>query len=176
MCTEILLQTIRHYHPKITRPELTLSSPLQKKPNNPKVKSPTKGSFVPIAQQKPTARGKQLGYIQAKQPQLAPARAEQGPSCRAVPASLTKSPANAPRGTQPALRGCKLCPGADSSPAPPCQGAFYRRHPCACIPRCPGLTASFIAANYWQESCRRAGGCEHLPDPNDVRFCAAAAP
>lgn len=97
-----------------------------------------------------------------------------GQAGKAAPASLTKSPANAPCGIQPALQGCKLCPGAYSSPAPPCQGAFHRRHQCACVPRWPGLTASFIAANYWQQRCRGDGAWKmgyHLPGRNDVRLC-----
>lgn len=67
-----------------------------------------------------------------------------------------------------------MCPGAYFSPAPPCQGAFHRRHQHACVPRWPGLTASFIAANYWQQRCRRDGACKMGYHPlgfNDVRFC-----
>jgi len=59
-------------------------------------------------------------------------------------------------------------------PAPPCQGAFHCRHQRACVPRRPGLTAAFIAANYRQRRCRGDGARKmgsHLPRPNDVRLC-----
>lgn len=158
---------------------LNPSFPLQKStlgvkspPPQPLLCSPITRSH-PVRRQKSTRQWKAAGRSSS---QTASARASQGfntgQAGKAAPASLTKSPANAPGGTQPALRGRRLCPGVYSSPSSSyCQGAFHGRHQRACIPRWPGLAASVLAANYWQQSCRgdgeRAPGC-HLPGPNDV--------